>query len=473
MLVRTLHSAHMAKCAHVRTFRAKSAAREMPAMLKSLDLFSGLGGITHALRDYFEPAMYCDIDKWSQCVLAHHIDTGMLPPGDLYSDVRSINEVPKDVRAIVGGSPCQSVSCMGKREGMTNESKSGLFYEIMRIVDVNPHIDVLFLENVANVLNIGITEIVDALSSRKFMMSWVIRHARGHGAPHKRMRWFCLALRDGAKVPELEGFERVHAKFPVWSKETEPARVAVKPAFGCDKNYHSDWARRQSLLGNSVVPCVVRSAFEDLAERCDRWVSIRDTLGDLGKPFKTWNGTFPPHALVVTGGAMIQLPNVEQDCSNAFTPSVTLDFGGTLLSMKALPTPRAGNCRPSRLTSRALRDLGTVLCNTLESQIYVASSGLCITGDPAKRMSDALVPNTNYVEFMMGYERDWTLSAYPEGMERKTWPLDAPGIDLTSELAEEYDTSLAADETSPVDVEDIVNEVRHIESGITIEDEDL
>ena len=445
-LMRDPRAAHSPpNCGSMRNRLSPAMVRHTP--MRSLDLFSGLGGITYALRGYFEPALYCDIDRASQDVLAHHIDTGMLPPADLVGDVCSIHKVPEDVRAIVGGSPCQSISCMGKRDGISESTKSGLFLEIVRIVDENPQIDVLFLENVSNILRLGAREVVETLSERGFSLSWVIRHAKGHGAPHKRARWFCLAVRDTAHVPWLDAFEAEAAEFPEWSKSTEPPRVAVKPAFGLDPNYHANWAARQKLLGNSVVPIVVRGAFEELAKRRCKWSGIAETLGEFGTHFRDWkHSAYPEHALV-RDGCVIQLPVVDQPMLGTYKPSTTVDVEGTLMQLNSWPTPRAMNPRGGRITSRSVGDLGTMLVHCFESQIYVASSGLRIAGSADTRMVDVATPNTACVEWAMGYPIGWTCAQYPDGQERKTWPLDGTP-DEQVPLEEQCD----CDETSANDM---------------------
>jgi len=413
---------------------------------KSLDLFSGIGGITFALREYFEPTMYCDVDRSCQDVIARHIDDGSLPRGTLMSDVRSIHSVDPEVRAIVGGSPCQSISCMGKREGIADGTKSGLFLEIVRIIDENPNIDIVFLENVANILRVGAREVLESLTARGFTLAWTIKHARGFGAPHKRERWFCLALRGAAlNEGEFASFVKKDADFPEWSKATEPPRVAVKPQFGHDPKYHANWPARQKLLGNSVVPIVVRSAFEDLASRVCKWEALRETLGEFGTHFSEWKlPLFPVYALVGPDGVVIQLPNSAQDNAHKYVPSTTLDVEGTLLRLKSWPTPRAGNTRATRLNGRAVGDLGSVLVHCLESQIYVASAGLRIAGDADQRMADVCVPNTHCVEWAMGYPPGWTSSEYPEGLERTVWPVD--GVpETTAESAAGHADALDGD----------------------------
>lgn len=430
--------------------------------MRSLDLFSGLGGITYALDGYFEPALYCDIDKASQNVIAHHCDTGLLPRADLIGDVRSIHKVAGDVQAIVGGSPCQSISAMGHMQGIAEGTKSGLFLEIVRIVDENPQINVLFLENVSNILRVGAKEVVHELASRNFSMAWVLRHARGHGAPHKRERWFCLAVRDGADVPELRNFARKAKALPGWVREEEPARVSVKPAFGNDPSYCASWARRGMLLGNSVVPVAVRGAFEELAELYSSWQGIADTIGRLGTPVDQWTQNKYPDEALVTRGRVIALPARPQGGlpADAFVPSITMDVDGSLMSMRSWPTPRSQNPRAGRLTSRSVGDLGSALVHCLESQIHVASAGLVITGAADSRMKDVCVPSPAYVDWLMGYPQGWSDATYPPNVERTVFPTDGSHVGAVDD---EMDCEQGDEESEPQDGAVAVEDVRHIE----------
>ena len=48
-------------------------------LLRSLDLFSGIGGLTVALRGVVRPVAYCDIDSAAQAVLADRMKQRLLP----------------------------------------------------------------------------------------------------------------------------------------------------------------------------------------------------------------------------------------------------------------------------------------------------------------------------------------------------------------------------------------------------------
>ena len=75
------------------------------------------------------------------------------------------------------------------------ERVRGLFYKILRILDECPTIRVVFLENVANIVKCGLKEVIDELAKRGFNIHWTMRSAGQYGAPHVRMRWFCLGIR--------------------------------------------------------------------------------------------------------------------------------------------------------------------------------------------------------------------------------------------------------------------------------------
>jgi site-specific DNA-cytosine methylase len=74
--------------------------------IQGLDLFSGIGGISLALRDYMRPVAYCEIDPYCQSVLLSRMQTGDLPKAPIWDDITTLN--PKELEAtdiIVGGFP--------------------------------------------------------------------------------------------------------------------------------------------------------------------------------------------------------------------------------------------------------------------------------------------------------------------------------------------------------------------------------
>ena len=76
-------------------------------MLRSLDLFSGVGGITHALRGLAHPVMYCERDPGSIGTLKALMHAGKIPRAPICDDVQKLNpaSVPK-IDIIAAGFPC-------------------------------------------------------------------------------------------------------------------------------------------------------------------------------------------------------------------------------------------------------------------------------------------------------------------------------------------------------------------------------
>jgi len=195
------------------------ASAGMPLTFGSL--FAGIGGIDLG----FERAgMVCkwqvEIDPYSQKVLAKH-----WPNVRRHDDIRTWPQPDTErVDVICGGFPCQDISYAGKGAGLTGD-RSGLFYELMRIVrDMGPGFVVL--ENVSALLTRGVDSVLGSLASLGFDAEWHCFPAAAFGAPHIRDRAFILAhasreLRDGIWIGTEQAGRREPTDCGWW--EAEPA----------------------------------------------------------------------------------------------------------------------------------------------------------------------------------------------------------------------------------------------------------
>lgn len=157
-------------------------------------LFSGIGGFELGLERSWvnaETIWQVEREKFCQKILSKH-----WPKATIYNDVRDItkhNVAPVDV--LIGGFPCQSISIAGKMEGLENEEKSGLWWEMWRVAnDLQPRL--IIMENVKQVLRVGGRDVVGSLAQIGYDCEWTIVSARQFGAPHLRERWFCVAYSD-------------------------------------------------------------------------------------------------------------------------------------------------------------------------------------------------------------------------------------------------------------------------------------
>lgn len=243
-------------------------------MLRSLDLFSGVGGITHALRGLATPVMYCEKDTDCHVVVQKLMRQGKLPKAPIHPDVArlSASAIPGKVDMIVAGFPCIGFSSSGKREGL-DQVGSRLFYHVMRLAkDVRPPL--MFFENVDAILgNDDIKKIVRSIRKLGYSMYWVVMPAYTVGAPQKRGRWFCLCVRNGVTGVTIKPSE-TYTRFN-W--KSEPGVRMVPRDF-------PNVVRRMRMLGNGVVPDCVRAAFLSLFTGCKVPVPRLFQLSSRGSP---------------------------------------------------------------------------------------------------------------------------------------------------------------------------------------------
>ena len=158
--------------------------------LRMLDTFAGIGGFSYAatkLVGGYRTTQFIEIDPFCQKILKKHF-----PFTPIHDDIRTFTAIPGQYDVICGGFPCQSISVAGNRAGITEESRSGIFYELMRVIRmVRPRFVVL--ENVAAILNNGLDIVLGELSQAGYDAEWSVISASSLGACHRRSRWWCVA----------------------------------------------------------------------------------------------------------------------------------------------------------------------------------------------------------------------------------------------------------------------------------------
>jgi len=386
-------------------------------VLKSLDLFSGIGGLTHALRGFAEPVAYCEWDADCLDVLEARIQSGDLPNAVMYDDVNFLSAekhlCDKKVDIIVAGFPCIGFSNLGKRKGLENE-QSGLFFHVMRLADeLQP--DYLFLENVPAILSNGLHEVATEITKRGYDMRWHVCHAGtiDPGAPQERKRWFCLCSKRGVEPKTLH--VKRGMKPYIYGDEPVPRMIL-------DWDAKKDAARLKQL-GNTVIPDAARAAFAML------WSGTREPYTAAYAPGPR---DFLPFAKypMIEGEILGETSWPSSGCAtagrkkgeifvNACPPpkipplkdwGLVLDsktFDGSVKNKKVhtsslvtkpvrrarWSTPRTnggGVCRV--LTERSGRDLGTMLRFERNTPDYLRGGRV----------------NPQFCEWLMGFEIDWT-----------------------------------------------------------------
>ena len=137
--------------------------------MKFIDFFAGVGGFHSGLENAGMKCIgWCEFDKFAQKSYRAIYDTERLWFAD---DIRKVRgwDLPKtDLWTF--GFPCQDVSIAGKQKGIKRGTRSGLFYEVMRLLDEaeENRPKWLICENVKNLLSIeGGGE-----DSSKFSLKW-------------------------------------------------------------------------------------------------------------------------------------------------------------------------------------------------------------------------------------------------------------------------------------------------------------
>lgn len=215
-------------------------------MLRALDLFSGIGGITHGLRGIVTPIAYVEKNKDAREFLKQKY-----PDTPVFDDVCTFDATEwKNVDIITCGWPCTGFSVAGHSAGFEHEA-SGLFTEIIRITkECEPKF--VFLEN-SHVLSApkNVRVVVDAFDELGYDCRWLSYKATCIGALHQRSRWFCLVNKRCVDtqiyIPDVKKFD--------WAIG-EPERQVEK--------YSTENRNILGFLGNAVVPDQVRYAFTTL-----------------------------------------------------------------------------------------------------------------------------------------------------------------------------------------------------------------
>lgn len=173
----------------------------METQLKSVSLFSGIGGISIG-----NPMLYVEKDSHCQRVLRARFADGCLKPAPIHNDITTLKELPIGCELLYGGSPCQDFSSAGTKMGVVNGPRSSLFFDMARLAFVSRP-KYVFFENVANLRNLEESwkTILVTLHRIGYDCRWSIVTAEAAGAPHLRSRWFmlCTLVRDANDAAEL------------------------------------------------------------------------------------------------------------------------------------------------------------------------------------------------------------------------------------------------------------------------------
>ena len=174
--------------------------------LKVLDLFSGIGGFSYAserLVGGFETTQFVEIDPYCQRVLHKNF-----PNVPIHDDIKTFNAKEGQFDIITAGFPCQDLSIAGRQEGIGEGTRSGLFFEVLRLArQIRPKF--ILFENVRNLLSHSegetFQQILQEIAKAGFDVEWSVVSAKDVGACHKRDRLWFIAYPSSINKDRAEG----------------------------------------------------------------------------------------------------------------------------------------------------------------------------------------------------------------------------------------------------------------------------
>lgn len=189
-------------------------------MLRAGSLFSGAGLCDLGLHwAGLKHQWFCEVDAHCCAVLNRH-----WPNVPILGDIKTLSgkEMPP-VDVLCGGFPCQDVSQGGQRAGIKQGTRSGLWFEYVRIItEIQPKY--VIIENVRGLLSCGIETVLQELAAIGYDAEWAVLPAAACGAPHHRERVFIVAYPHG-QWPDGGG--RVLAPLQeIVGKHQQPWRVS-------------------------------------------------------------------------------------------------------------------------------------------------------------------------------------------------------------------------------------------------------
>ena len=167
-------------------------------MLKTLDLFSGIGGFSRGLEatGFFETICFVENELYCQAVLKHH-----WPGIPVLGDIRDVKgeDLPIQPDLVCGGFPCQPFSHAGKQRAQ--DDPRHLWPEMFRLIrECRP--TWVIGENVAGIIKLGLDEVLSDLADEGYATRTFNIPACAVGAPHLRQRLWIVAHADSESEPD-------------------------------------------------------------------------------------------------------------------------------------------------------------------------------------------------------------------------------------------------------------------------------
>ena len=168
--------------------------------IKLATVFSGIGAIEQAFSRLQVPhsiAFACDSDKFvKQSYMANYT----IKEDSWYNDIHEIDgkNYKNKIDILVGGSPCQSFSMVGKRKGL-EDFRGLLVYEFIRLIK-EIELGTFIFENVKGLLSHDSGKtwgvLSDAFENLGYSIHKDVLNAKDFGIPQNRERLFVVGFKN-------------------------------------------------------------------------------------------------------------------------------------------------------------------------------------------------------------------------------------------------------------------------------------
>lgn len=242
--------------------------------LRLLDTFSGIGGFSYAAERIvggFQTVAFVEREPYCQQILNKH-----WPSVPIYDDITTFNPKPYSADVICGGFPCQDISLAGKQAGIKEGTRSGLFYELMRVIClVRPQYVVL--ENVSAILTNGLDTVLAELAEAGFDAEWACIPASAVGACHQRDRWWLVAYANNTGM-ETARSKQQSARLEQHGKLGFTAHTSSERL---ERPQHSEWRAAEQLCpdwGWYISQPVLCRGDDGLSNRVERLKALGNAV---------------------------------------------------------------------------------------------------------------------------------------------------------------------------------------------------
>lgn len=294
------------------------------------ELFAGYGGLGLGTQAVYggEVVWVSEFDEGPSKILAER-----LPHAPNLGDITKIDwaGAPR-VDILTGGFPCQDVSAAGRRLGMTEGTRSGLWYEMVRAIDaLRPPL--VIIENVRGLFSAkaysylgpdgksvdvrALDAVLGTLCDLGYDAQWTTLRASEVGAPHRRDRVFITAHTDSVGSSGWDG---------------EPLVLRPEGDHAPDLGAGHRPAPSGSSAGVRLLPTPVAQYSGNTPENHLRKKPGRKIVTDLS--------ILAEHDLFGSGGELLPTP-VSTEWKG--TKRSASRKGGASLTDTLLPTPRASD----------------------------------------------------------------------------------------------------------------------------------